>query len=157
MDGMPVSMTFGERVRKEREAIGLSQNELARKSGLNQPTLLKIEKGRTEDPGVSLAVPIARALGKTVEELLEGVPAPNAQQRPVSAPLARSVEGATERRRAEMLDADATRLGKLPFRDPWPAIRALEKAMKEAQGELRGLRAPASPPRKRRPGKRRTA
>jgi transcriptional regulator with XRE-family HTH domain len=50
--------------------LGWSQNELARRAGVNHPTLFKIEAGQRADPSISIVVRIARALGTTAETLL---------------------------------------------------------------------------------------
>lgn len=63
-------MTVGGKIAQLRAARGWSMNELARRSGLNPPTLQKIETGKTEDPGVSMILAIARALAVTVEQIV---------------------------------------------------------------------------------------
>ena len=64
---------LGESIRRARERAGLGQNELAKRAGINQPTLQRIESGRSEDPSVSLVLRIAAALGCTVEELAKSL------------------------------------------------------------------------------------
>lgn len=64
-------MTFGVNVRARREQLGLTQNELARRAGVNQPTLQRIESQPNKDPALSIAVRIARALGDPVEALVD--------------------------------------------------------------------------------------
>jgi transcriptional regulator with XRE-family HTH domain len=63
-------VTLGERIANRRQALGLSQNELARRAGVNHPTLFKIEGGQRLDPSISIVVRIARALGTSAEALL---------------------------------------------------------------------------------------
>lgn len=63
-------MDLGESVRLARERRGWGQNDLAKRAELNQSTLQRIESGRSADPGVSLVLKIARALGITVEDLV---------------------------------------------------------------------------------------
>jgi putative transcriptional regulator len=62
-------VTLGKRIAARRLALGWSQNELARRAGVNHPTLFKIEAGQRLNPSVSVVVPIARALGTTAEAL----------------------------------------------------------------------------------------
>lgn len=68
----PIVMRLGDQIIRLRKQKQWSMNELARRSGLNPPTLQKIEKGKSDDPSVSLVAKIARALGVPVEVLLEG-------------------------------------------------------------------------------------
>lgn len=61
---------LGDEIAKRREALGWSQNELARRAGLNHPTVQKIESGTSKDPGISYVVRIALALGVSLDELV---------------------------------------------------------------------------------------
>ncbi len=63
-------MTLGKRIATRRLALGWSQNELARRAGVNHPTLFKIEAGQRRNPSIGVIVLIARALGTTAEALL---------------------------------------------------------------------------------------
>lgn len=56
------------KVRERREALGLSQTELARMAGVGQHTISDIETGR-HIPRVDVAILIAHALLAPVEEL----------------------------------------------------------------------------------------
>lgn len=56
-----VAVTVGESVRTVRELQKLSQNELARRTGIPQPTISAIENGRIR-LGVERAKVLARAL-----------------------------------------------------------------------------------------------
>jgi transcriptional regulator with XRE-family HTH domain len=56
------SFQFGAAVRAAREAAGLSQSELARRMGTNQPTIARLEMGEG-DPRLSTIDRINRALG----------------------------------------------------------------------------------------------
>lgn len=66
------SVTFGDTVRKLRTMNGLSQEELAEKSGLHRTYIGSIERG---ERNVSLQniIRIAKALSVKPCELLEGV------------------------------------------------------------------------------------
>lgn len=58
----------GERLRRRREAAGLSQEHLARLLGCSVNTVGRAERGRTV-PTLPMAQRIAAALGCTVEDL----------------------------------------------------------------------------------------
>ncbi|MGB8909700.1 MAG: helix-turn-helix domain-containing protein [Candidatus Cybelea sp.] len=62
-------MTLGKRIGALRNALGWSQNELARRAEVNHPTLYKIEADQRLNPSVSVVVRIARALGTSAEAL----------------------------------------------------------------------------------------
>lgn len=62
-------MTLGKRIAARRNALGWSQNELARRAEVNHPTLYKIEAGQRLNPTISIVVRIARALGTSAEAL----------------------------------------------------------------------------------------
>lgn len=65
---MPGRRTVGAHPLAEaRRKKGMSQNDLAEAGGVNRTTIYRIEKG--EPPGVLLAIVLARAVGKSVEEL----------------------------------------------------------------------------------------
>ncbi|HYB89919.1 MAG TPA: substrate-binding domain-containing protein [Candidatus Binataceae bacterium] len=59
---------LGDRLKTARAARGLSQSELARRSGISRQALGAIESG-VYAPGVSVAIALARELGATVESL----------------------------------------------------------------------------------------
>ena len=57
------------RLRMFREKAGLSQQQLAIKSGVGKTTISSIEIGQTANPGVSAAFRLSRALGVTIEDI----------------------------------------------------------------------------------------
>lgn len=57
------------RVRKFRRELEMSQEELAKKAETTRQTIIAIEKDRTKDVYYGLAVKIANALNKPVEEV----------------------------------------------------------------------------------------
>ncbi len=59
----------GARLAAAREERGWSLGRLAEVSGVERTTIHKIEKGH--EPGVRKAISLARAVGKTVEEIWE--------------------------------------------------------------------------------------
>lgn len=62
--------TFADRVRAARKAAGLTQKQLAAKSGLSQTTISDIERGRNETSADVVA--LARALKVLAEWLADG-------------------------------------------------------------------------------------
>ncbi len=63
-------MTIGERLKSLRELKGLSQNELARRAGINRPTISELESGRQQDVTVETARRLARALEVSLNMLV---------------------------------------------------------------------------------------
>ena len=61
--------TLGQRIRRLRNAAGLSQDALARTAGIGRVTLVRFEKGE-QTPRYKTLGAIARALGVRVSELL---------------------------------------------------------------------------------------
>lgn len=61
-------MNIGEKIRKVREAKGLSQKEISAMVNMDQSQYSKIENGKT-DPTTSTLEKIAKALGIDVSEL----------------------------------------------------------------------------------------
>jgi transcriptional regulator with XRE-family HTH domain len=68
---MPNQSTIGENIKKLRSAQGLSQEDLAKKSGVKYTTLTKIESGVIKTPSVLTAAKIAKALGVAIEHLIK--------------------------------------------------------------------------------------
>src|SRR5579863_7991404 len=65
------SASSGEPLRRAREARGLTQLELARRAGISRQALGALEAG-TYQPGVAVAIALARELGDSVEGLFGG-------------------------------------------------------------------------------------
>jgi transcriptional regulator with XRE-family HTH domain len=61
--------TFGQRVAKEREKRGWTQQELAARAKVRYETINRIENGKHAEPRVYVAVALAKALGTTVDYL----------------------------------------------------------------------------------------
>ena len=61
--------TLGQRIRRLRNAAGLSQDALARAAGIERVTLARLEKGE-QTPRYKTLGAIARALGVGVSDLL---------------------------------------------------------------------------------------
>ena len=68
MDLKALQMEIGERIKKIREARGLSQKEVANKIKMDQSQYSKLEKDKT-DPSVSTLTKVAKALGVQLSEL----------------------------------------------------------------------------------------
>jgi transcriptional regulator with XRE-family HTH domain len=68
MDLKAFDMEIGERIRKIREARGLSQKEVAGIIKMDQSQYSKLEKDRT-DPSVSTLAKVAKALGSQLSDL----------------------------------------------------------------------------------------
>lgn len=64
-------MAVGDRIRLARKEAGLTQEGLARRTGLTLKAVGELERGDVQDPHVSSLREIARALDTTVGELLE--------------------------------------------------------------------------------------
>ena len=62
-------MTLGERIRRERERRGWSQNELARRAQVRQAQLSEVESGKRHDMMASILRRIARTLGVSMDYL----------------------------------------------------------------------------------------
>ena len=61
--------TIGQRIRRERDLLGLTQRELAEKAGVGVPHISKLEADR-ENPGDGLLAALAEIFGVPVDELL---------------------------------------------------------------------------------------
>lgn len=63
-------MNIGIRVKNKRDALGLTQGQLAEKAGTSQQSIEQLEAGKTKRP--RYLPELARALGVTIEWLLDG-------------------------------------------------------------------------------------
>lgn len=69
---MPKEKTnIGGNIRRYRLKRKLSQEKLAHLAGLSLPTIVKIESGATQNPGLDTAQKIARALGISTDDLIK--------------------------------------------------------------------------------------
>jgi transcriptional regulator with XRE-family HTH domain len=68
----PVIPQVAASIERARTDAGLSQVELARRSGLDLRTITRIESVQRE-PSISTVVRLARGLGLTVSVLLDGI------------------------------------------------------------------------------------
>lgn len=65
-------MTLGERIRAERKAQHLTQQELAHRADMSLRAYISLERGEALDPHISTLRGIASGLGMPVEELITG-------------------------------------------------------------------------------------
>ena len=63
--------TIGENIKKARNKLGLTQDDLVRISGVKHTTLTKIESNVVVKPSVQTVAKIAKALGVPMEDLLK--------------------------------------------------------------------------------------
>ena len=68
---MATENNIGENIKKRRTKLGLSQEDFAQKSGVKYTTLIKIESGVIKTPSVLMVEKIAKALGVSIEDLLQ--------------------------------------------------------------------------------------
>lgn len=73
---------LGENLRAIRKAKGMTQKQLADKSGVKQSSISELETGESQKTG--FIVELARALGVTSEQLIAGVSATSNSQNPFS-------------------------------------------------------------------------
>jgi transcriptional regulator with XRE-family HTH domain len=63
-------MALGDRIRKRREQLSMSQYELARRAGIAQPTISALERGRKADVTSTVLKRLAEALSCTTDYLV---------------------------------------------------------------------------------------
>ena len=63
--------TIGENIKRVRNKLGLTQDDLVRKSGVKHTTLTKIESDVVVKPSVQTVAKIAKSLGVPMEYLLK--------------------------------------------------------------------------------------
>jgi len=63
--------TIGENIKRVRNKLDLTQDDLVRKSGVKHTTLTKIESNVVIKPSVQTVAKIAKALGVPMEELVK--------------------------------------------------------------------------------------
>ena len=62
--------TIGENIKKYRNKLGISQDQLSKKSDLAFHTIAKIEAGSTPNPTIETVKKIADALGVSLDDLI---------------------------------------------------------------------------------------
>jgi transcriptional regulator with XRE-family HTH domain len=63
--------TIGEKIKRVRNKLGLTQDDLVRKSGVKHTTLTKIESNVVVKPSVQTVAKIAKSLGVPMEDLVQ--------------------------------------------------------------------------------------
>lgn len=63
--------SLGQKIKKLRTKLGLSQDDFARKADVPYTTLTKIETGVIKKPSVFVVSKIAKALNVDIEELIK--------------------------------------------------------------------------------------
>ncbi len=63
--------TIGENIKRVRNKLGLTQDDLVRKSSVKYTTLTKIESNVVVKPSVQTVAKIAKALGVPMEDLVK--------------------------------------------------------------------------------------
>jgi transcriptional regulator with XRE-family HTH domain len=101
---------IGARVRAARKDAGLTQEGVARRSGLTLKHIGGVERGAVQDPHYSTLAALAHALGTTVAELVGEETAVPLAEAPGRAGQRSSAEGhLTVRRPLEELEEDQVR------------------------------------------------
>lgn len=65
------SKLISKNIKKYREKLGLSQDQLARKANIPYSTFLKIESGYTSNPSIQTIANVAEALDISVDQLIK--------------------------------------------------------------------------------------
>mgnify|MGYP001564869044 FL=1 len=65
------SNQLGQKIKKLRTKLGLSQDDFARKADVPYTTLTKVETGVIKKPSVFVVSKIAKILGVDIEELIK--------------------------------------------------------------------------------------
>jgi transcriptional regulator with XRE-family HTH domain len=65
------SNQLGQKIKKLRQKLGLSQDDFARKADVPYTTLTKVETGVIKKPSVFVVSKIAKALNVNIEELIK--------------------------------------------------------------------------------------
>jgi transcriptional regulator with XRE-family HTH domain len=68
----PIIAQVAAKIRAARLDAGLSQVEIARRTGLDLRTVTRVE-GEEREPGITTVVRIARGIGVSVSDLLDGI------------------------------------------------------------------------------------
>jgi transcriptional regulator with XRE-family HTH domain len=90
-----------------RDDLGLTQEELAARTGISRPYLTTIEKGRADNVGIRIIESLADALGVTVNYLLglSDNPLPDDARTLAESAVVYEVDSISQRRRVQrMLD-----------------------------------------------------
>jgi len=67
---MASGKTIGKNIKRIRNKLGLTQDDLSKKADIKYTTLTKVESGVVNKPSVQTMAKIAKALRVSIEELL---------------------------------------------------------------------------------------
>ena len=73
-DTKTIGQIIGSRMRQQRQALGLTQEQVGELSGVPQASISRLEREESEDIQVSTVLELARALRLTVEDLVGMTP-----------------------------------------------------------------------------------
>jgi len=68
---MTSGKTISENIKRLRNKLGLTQDDLAKKADIKYTTLMKVESGTVNKPSVQTMAKIAKALNVSIEKLIE--------------------------------------------------------------------------------------
>ncbi len=68
---MTSGKTISENIKRLRNKLGMTQDDLAKKADIKYTTLMKVESGAVNKPSVQTMAKIAKALGVSIEDLLK--------------------------------------------------------------------------------------
>ena len=68
---MTSGKTISENIKRLRNKLGLTQDDLAKKADIKYTTLMKVESGTVNKPSVQTMAKIAKVLGVSIEDLLK--------------------------------------------------------------------------------------
>ncbi len=68
---MTSGKTISENIKRLRNKLCLTQDDLAKKADIKYTTLMKVESGTVNKPSVQTMAKIAKALGVSIEDLLK--------------------------------------------------------------------------------------
>lgn len=78
-------MRLSENLKRIRAERGISQDELAERSGVSKGQISKLEIGMQKNPVLETVVALSSALGVSIEELVFGTEGPNGMKYMLSA------------------------------------------------------------------------
>jgi len=67
---MTSGKTISENIKRLRNKLGLTQDDLAKKADIKYTTLMKVESGTVNKPSVQTMAKIAKALDVSIENLI---------------------------------------------------------------------------------------
>lgn len=68
---MTSGKTISENIKRLRNKLGLTQDDLAKKADIKYTTLMKVESGTVNRPSVQTMAKIAKALSVSIEDLIK--------------------------------------------------------------------------------------